>query len=122
LVKQARPPQTSVLFNVKVQVYLSAQLTNLGDSDAHNTVVNVRARVGDSYVSINGQGTFTMHLGTVGARGTLQRDPSFEVGMSLAQGNRAKSEGIVFEIAVVSDEGTTTLPPLRCTTEGCAEL
>ncbi len=118
-VTQTRQPSSNVLFNVKVQVYLNAALDNTGDSDAHNTNVNVRARVGNSYVTINGQNTYTLGLGTVTARTRLARDLSFEVEMSLSQGNQAQNEGITFEITVASTERTKMMPTMRCTASGC---
>ena len=122
VVTQTRQPSTSVLLNVKVQVYLNAQLDNLGDLDAHTTNVNVRARVDNSYVTINGQNTYVVNLGTIAARTRLSRDLSFEVEMSLSQGNQAQNNGIIFEIAVVSTERTKVMPTLRCTASGCTVI
>ncbi len=121
-VRQTQAPRTSVLLNAKVQVFLNAQLTNRGYADAHNSKVYVRARVGDSYIAIDGKNALAVDLGTVAAGKTVQRDITFELQMSLAQGNQAQREGIVFEITIGSDERTQALAPWRCTSAGCATL
>ncbi len=122
LIQQTRASDTDVLLNVKVQVYLRAQLVNLGDFEAHNVRVETRARVRDSYVPIDGKSVFVVVLGAMAPREEVQRDISFEIRMSLLQGRAADTDGIIFELTVVSDERTKPITPMRCTQGGCAPL
>jgi hypothetical protein len=118
-VQQTSPPEQSVLLNVKVDVFLKARLFNRGYMDAHSAKVFVRAKVGNSYIAINGKNAFVVDGGTVGAGQAVQKDVTFRLEMSLAQGNQAQRDGIIFEIIVGSDERTQALAPWRCTASGC---
>jgi hypothetical protein len=119
VVMQTEPPQTSVLFNVTLQAKLNASLTNLGDSDAHNVRVQLRARVGNSYIKINGADPFVVNIGDLAARTATSQNLTLEMKMSLAQGRQAQNEGMVFEIAVLSNERTKQFPNMLCTQAGC---
>ncbi|MBM3941030.1 MAG: hypothetical protein FJ318_09170 [SAR202 cluster bacterium] len=119
VVRQTQPPKTSGFLNPSVRVWLAARLTNLGDVDAHDVTVNVRARVGDERVRIDGRSAYEIDVGLLEARATARRDVSFTINMSLAQGMRAQDRGITFDIEVESTERTQALPPVHCTSSGC---
>jgi hypothetical protein len=121
-VSQVKPPKSSVLFNVTLQAELSASLTNSGDSDAHNVLVQIRARVGNSYLNVNSADPFVVMIGDLPARATDTQSLLFEMKMSLVQGNQAQNEGIIFEITVLSNERTKRFPDMRCTQTGCTYL
>lgn len=122
VVSQVKSPTSSVFLNVTLQAELNASLTNLGYSDAHNVQVEVRARVGDSYLKVNGADPLVVMIGNLPARNTASLALPIEIKMSLIQGNHAQTEGIIFEITVLSLERTKRFPDLRCTQTGCTYL
>jgi len=119
LVVQTEPPKSSVLFSVTLQAKLNASLTNLGDSNSHNLRVQIRARVGNSYIKVNNADPFVVRIGDLAARAKVSQDLTLEMKMSLAQGYQAQNEGIIFEIAALSNELNKQFPNMRCTQTGC---
>jgi hypothetical protein len=119
VVVQVEPPQSKVLFNVTLQAKLNASLTNLGDLDAHNVRVQIRARVGNSYINVNAADPFVVSIGGLAARTTASQLLTLEMKMSLAQGKQAQNEGIIFEITALSNERTKRFPNMLCTQASC---
>jgi hypothetical protein len=112
-------PQVNVFLDVTLKVKVNASLTNSSDSDAHNVRMQLRARVGNSYIKINGADPFVVNIGDLAARAATSQDLALEVKMSLAQGRQAQNEGMVLEGAVLSNERNKQFPNMRCTQTGC---
>lgn len=109
-----------MFLSVSVQVFLRAELSNLGDFTAHNVEVTTRARVGKDYIAIDGKQALVVGVGTVAARSTVPKDAAFTLDMSLSQGQTAQSQGIYFEIVVTSTEGNSYIPLMLCTQTACS--
>jgi hypothetical protein len=117
---QTEPPKVSVWLDVTLQGKLNGSVVNTSDSDAHNVRVQVRARVGNSYVKINGADPFVVTFGDLAARSATNQDLTLEVKMSLGQGRQARNDGVIIEITVLSNEGNKQFPNKHCTQTGCA--
>lgn len=120
VIEVSRPAESSVFLGVSVKVFLIAELTNRGDFEAHNVNVTARARVGEDYVAINGKQALVVPIGTVGPRRTTSREISFDMDMSLSQGQTAQNQGIYFEVVVTSAEANSYIPLMLCNQTKCA--
>jgi hypothetical protein len=85
---------------------VNAQVSNLGNEDAHNVYGVVQVTQSGSVVKINGQTSLTVQLGTLpaGTMTTVQQSISF----SLLDGLKIQSSGATFAITLHSDEATAT--------------
>ena len=85
---------------------VTAQVSNLGNEDAHNAYGVVQVTQNGSVVKINGQTSLTIQLGTLpaGTVTTVQQSISF----GLLDGLKIQSSGATFAITLHSDEATAT--------------
>lgn len=119
-ISQSRPSESSVFLSVSVQVYLRAELYNLGDFNANNVSVTARARVGKDYVAIDGKQALVVGVGSVNARSMVTKDIALTLDMSLSQGQAAQAQGIYFEVVVTSTEGKSYIPLMLCNATECS--
>ena len=86
---------------------MTAEMTNTGDSDAHNVSVKLEVSSRGKRIAVNGQDSVTVAVGTIGARQTMSRD--IDVSFSLADGYTIQQQGAEFLVTVTSTEKTSVL-------------
>lgn len=98
------------VFNVTIDVEVHAELTNTGDSDAHNIRVDIQAQTASGKViNIYDQGTYTVPVGDLAGKHTLEKDIKFPMTVSWGTGQDLQQNGIVFHINLVSNETQASL-------------
>ena len=83
---------------------VTAQLTNTGTTDAHNTRARVEAFSKGSLIKINGQNYLDKDLGTILAGDTVTSPVT--LGFSFSDAAKIMSEGATFKLTITSDEKT----------------
>lgn len=119
-ITQSKPSESSVFLSVSVQIYLRAELYNVGDFNASDVKVTARARVGKDYVAVDGKQALVVGVGSVAARSMVTKDIALTLDMSLSQGQAAQAEGIYFEVVVTSTEGKSYIPLMLCNATECS--
>jgi hypothetical protein len=85
---------------------VTAEVSNLGNEDAHHVTGEVQVTQGGSVVKINGEPSLTVQIGTLpaGTTVTVQQDIKF----GLLDGLKIQNNGAEFTITLRSDEATAT--------------
>ncbi len=85
---------------------VTAQVSNLGNEDAHNVYGEVTVTQGDSTIKINGGQSLIVQIGALpaGTSVTAQQDIKF----GLVDGLKIQNSGATFTITIHADEATAT--------------
>lgn len=86
---------------------MTAEMTNIGDSDAHNVSVKLEVSSRGKRIAVNGQDSVTVAVGTIGARQTVSR--AIDISFSLADGFTIQQQGADFLATITSTEKTSAL-------------
>ena len=86
---------------------MTAEMTNTGDSDAHNVSVKLEVSSRGKRIAVNGQDAVTVAVGTIGARQMVSR--AIDVSFSLTDGFTIQQQGAEFLVTVTSTEKTSAL-------------
>lgn len=100
----------SGIFTVSINIQAHAQLTNNGDMAAHNIKAKVQAKAKSNgqVLNINGQNTYTVNLGNLSGKKSLEHDLSLSMQVGMSTALDLQNNGITFQIDVVSDETQKT--------------
>ena len=100
------------LFGGHVTFRVVASMTNIGERDASNVTLYVKATSQDKVVNLNNKETLEFSIGTLAAGERKEEQPSITVSGSLLYLMGLQNNGIVFNAEVVFDGGQRkVLPP-----------
>jgi hypothetical protein len=85
---------------------ISAQITNTGKTDAHNTWGKIEVFSGGNRIKINGQDSVRVDLGTLKAGSTVNSQVT--LGFSFLDGPTVLARGATFKFTIYSDQKTQT--------------
>jgi hypothetical protein len=109
-------PNTSINFRLNItnadysnltNALVTAELTNLGSSDAHNTQAFVEVTTQGTRIKVNGQDSLVIGLGTIKARQAITRD--VRMSFNLFDGLKISQSGATLTLTIRSDESTQGL-------------
>ncbi|MDO8531706.1 MAG: hypothetical protein Q7T26_06005 [Dehalococcoidia bacterium] len=86
---------------------MTAEMTNTGDSDAHNVSVKLEVSSRGKRIAVNGKDSETIAVGTIGARQMVSR--AIDISFSLADGFTIQQQGAEFLATITSTEKTSAL-------------
>jgi hypothetical protein len=86
---------------------VSAQLTNSGTGDSHNTWASLEVFSQGTPIKVNGQGSLRIDLGTIQAGQTIARN--VEMDFTLFDGIKISQNGTTLNLTVHSDEATQSI-------------
>jgi hypothetical protein len=87
---------------------VTAQVKNTGSADAHNAWIKVDVSSLGQRISLSGQDSLKLNIGTVKARSSITAKASLS--LYLGDGLRVRQNGAQLLLTVTSDEHTQTLP------------
>ncbi len=101
----------SGLFPMSINVQVQANITNTGDQDAHNTKARIqaKARSNGQIININGQNIYVVPLGIISGKQSLDKDLSFGMSVGMSTALDLQSNGISFQIDIISDEAQKSI-------------
>lgn len=96
----------SGFFTISINVTTRATLTNTGDEDAHDIRASIQAaaKSNGSVIKINDQNTYTVPLGDLPGKQSLEKDLSFNMKAGMSTALDLQNNGIAFKIDLISDE------------------